>query len=222
VHDVYFGPNGIVHGIQSETIVVDCSTIGPKAAVAVSEKLRPYNVDFLDAPITGGDIGAKEASLVFMVGGDAVRFWEIESLLGHMGKTSYHCGAVGSGQSMKLVNQLLCGVNMLAVAEAIQLTKEMRIDPKLMIEICAGGAGGSWALKHLGPRIVQSELQSGFKVAHMLKDLNLVIDAVGKTAALPALSLAQQHFSKLATMNGGQFNSYATQAIALLYDDSSR
>jgi 3-hydroxyisobutyrate dehydrogenase len=201
------------------TIIVDMSTIGPKAARQINEALKQKNLHFLDAPVTGGDVGAREGTLTILVGGDANDFAECKPLFEAMGKRIVHCGPSGAGQAMKLCNQILCAVNMSAVSEAFALASDMGIDKAMLIEALSQGAGGSWALSNLGPRIAKSDFAPGFTLDHMLKDLRLVNENLGTDSELPATALAVKQFEKAKDMDTSAGGRQGTQAMYRVYEN---
>ncbi len=188
-------------------LVMDFSTIGPVEARAIAEQLGKIGVRFVDAPVTGGDIGARDGTLTFMVGASSEDLEAVRPLLSAMGKKIVHAGAVGSGQSLKLVNQLLCGVNLLAVVEAFQVAEKLGMDRSLVVEACGGGAAGSWQLVNLGPKIIAQDHRPGFRAQHLLKDLKFLRDALGSglmRANPPCFELALAAFERLTEMGKGE------------------
>ena len=161
VEAVLFGDAGVIQSTRSELIVVDHSTISPGATRGFAEKLAEKGAILLDAPVSGGDIGAKNATLSIMVGGDPDGFEKVLPLLKVMGKTITHCGPSGSGQMTKLVNQILVSVTNLAVCEALTLAIAGGLDPAKTITAVGGGAAGSWQLNNLGPRMIAGGLCAG-------------------------------------------------------------
>jgi 3-hydroxyisobutyrate dehydrogenase len=212
IRDVLLGAAGIAGEIPKGAIVVDMSTTGPACARELAAALTERGVRFLDAPVSGGDVGAREGTLTIMVGGDQQAFDECMPWLQAMGKNIRYCGGSGSGQAVKLCNQVLCAVNMIAVCEAFELAQEQGIDPKLVVEVCQTGAAGSWALANLGPRIFREELGPGFKIKDMLKDLRLVGEQIQGDGELPGVDLSVEKFiaaSKLGGTNGGDQGTHA-------------
>ena len=188
-------------------VVVDFSTIGPVEARGLSEQLRPLGLRFVDAPVTGGDVGAREGTLTFMVGASPEDLETIRPLLNVMGKKIVHAGPVGAGQSLKLVNQLLCGVNLLAVVEAFQAAEAMGMDRELVVEACGGGAAGSWQLVNLGPKIIAQDHRPGFRAAHLLKDLRFLRDAIRNGSTVnepPCFKVALEAFQRVTEMGKGE------------------
>lgn len=217
-----FGENGIAGELQKDSIVVDMSTTGPAAARKVAERLLRQHVRFLDAPVSGGDVGARNGTLTIMVGGDAQAYEKALPVFETMGKHIRHCGDSGAGQAVKLCNQVLCAVNMVAVCEAFELAQDMGIDPQLVVDVCETGAAGSWALSNLGPRILRDELGPGFMIRHMLKDLRLVkANARAAEEKLPGTKLAEDKFLEVQrTFPSGA--ELGTHAMIQTYKSKSR
>jgi len=193
--------------VAKDAIVIDFSTIGPVEARGIAEQLSQRGLRFVDAPVTGGDIGARNGTLTFMVGGTVEDLERTRPLLNTMGKKVVHAGSVGNGQSLKLVNQLLCGVNLLAVVEAFQVAEAFGMDRQLAVEACGGGAAGSWQLANLGPKIIVEDHQPGFRAAHLLKDLRFLRDALhnGSTRPNPpCFELALSAFERVVQMGKGE------------------
>jgi 3-hydroxyisobutyrate dehydrogenase len=162
--DVIVGERGVIHSARAGTIIVDHSTISPRATREMHDALAKKNVALLDAPVSGGDVGAKNATLSIMVGGDEAALAKVEPLLKLMGKTITYCGPSGAGQLTKLVNQILVSVTNLAVCEALTLAKQNGLDLIKTINAVAGGAAGSWQLQNLGPRMAADDFAPGFMV----------------------------------------------------------
>lgn len=216
VEEVLLGENGVIHSAKVGTLVVDLSTIGSQAAKKIASELEKYNLRFLDAPVSGGDIGAQRGTLTIMVGGNEADFNQCQPYFAAMGKTIRLCGSVGSGQAVKLCNQVLGAIHMVALCEAIKMANIQEIDPTLMIEVCQTGAAGSWALANLGPKIVASNLEPGFMVKHILKDLRFVQEIVSESQDnLPGVELADRLFKIVAEMEQGA--EQGTQAMIRAY-----
>ena len=189
VEAVLLGQGGVVESARSGLVVVDHSTISPTATRRMADALAARGVTLLDAPVSGGDLGARNATLSIMVGGDPAAYERVRPLLAHMGKTFNHCGGSGTGQLTKLVNQVLVTVTNLAVCEALAFAQKAGLDPQKTIPAVAGGAAGSWQLQNLGPRMVAGDFAPGFMIKLQVKDLRLVAEAVTELGLhLPALS----------------------------------
>lgn len=200
LEEVLMGPGGVTESAKDGTLVIDTATIGPDAARRFAAKLAEKHIRFLDAPVTGGDVGARNATLTIMVGGSETDFQEALPLFNAVGKTVRFCGPTGSGQALKLCNQILCALNMVAVSEALLLAKQFGLNESMVPEILGTGAGGSWALHNLGPRIIQGDIAPGFRLKDMLKDLRLVNE--NASLALPGTELAIERFNAAANVVG--------------------
>lgn len=201
---VLFGAGGVFESAAPGTLIVDTATIGPGAAVEFSKQLAVNRLRFLDAPVTGGDVGARNGTLTIMVGGNETDFKEALPLLQSVGKNVQYCGPAGSGQALKLCNQILCAVNMVAVTEALLLAKRFGLEETMVPEILGTGAGGSWALQNLGPRIIKDDFAPGFRIKDMLKDLRLVQEnsSGDRQIDLPGTDSARKLFEAAATEVG--------------------
>jgi 3-hydroxyisobutyrate dehydrogenase len=196
VEAVVAGEQGILSGAKRGLIIVDHSTISPTATRRLAEDAAARGVRLLDAPVSGGESGAKNGTLSIMVGGDAEAFERVETLLKKMGSTITHCGQSGNGQLTKLVNQILVSVNNLAVCEALTFAKTNRLDLEKTITAIAGGGAASWILSNLGPKMVKGDFRPGFMINLQQKDLRLVLTAAEESkTSLPTASLAHQLFT---------------------------
>ncbi|MCC7529939.1 MAG: NAD(P)-dependent oxidoreductase [Candidatus Melainabacteria bacterium] len=223
VEQVLLKAGGVIECAAPGTVIADFSTIGPEAARRIFASLNSKGMHFLDAPVTGGDVGARNATLTIMVGGDEEPFQKALAYLEKVGKTIKRCGPSGSGQALKLCNQILCAVNMISVCEAFHLAKQLGVDENLVVDVLSAGAGGSWALTNLGPRIIKSDFAPGFALKHMLKDLRLVFENLdGKSDELPGTKLARELFKQVGEngdkAGGGANGARGTQAMSLAYD----
>jgi 3-hydroxyisobutyrate dehydrogenase len=219
VEAVILGAEGVLSSAKSGTLVVDMSTIGSQAARKIGQKLEENNLRFLDAPVSGGDIGAKNGTLTIMVGGEEKDFAACSPCFQAMGKTIRWCGEMGNGQAVKLCNQVLGAIHMVALCEALKMAEIQGLDPNLVIEVCKTGAAGSWALENLGPKILAGDLQPAFMIEHILKDLRLVKEttqAVGEI--LPGTDLATTLFNVVGELDDGKGIKQGTQAMIRAYD----
>lgn len=205
VEQVALGPGGVIEGAPRGSVYIDCSTIAPGTARSVASQLATKGIEMLDAPISGGDVGAKAGTLAIMVGGEAATFERCLPVLQAMGKTIVHVGPAGAGQVVKLCNQVAGGLNLLAMAEAITLSRRAGVDPAKMLEVVSAGAAGSWMLSNLGPRAVNGDFAPGFMVDLMQKDLRLVLDAASEThTPLPGSALVSQLFQSIQAEGRGR------------------
>lgn len=218
VEEVFLGTGGVAEFAKPGALAIDTSTIGPNAARKIAAELKNHNLRFLDAPVSGGDIGAKNGTLTIMVGGEPSDFEEAKPLLEVLGKTIRLCGTVGSGQAVKLCNQVLCALHMVGLCEAMQLAQQQGIDPNLVVEVCSTGAAGSWALSNLGPKIIESDLQPGFAIKHILKDLRLVQESLNSSSEeLPGVELSDRLFKLVKELDRGTGGELGTQAMIRAY-----
>ena len=218
VKAVLLGATGVVNYAQPDTLVVDMSTIGSVAAKEIGQQLQQRQLRFMDAPVSGGDIGAQKGTLTIMVGGSKSDFEECKPLLAAMGTNITLCGDVGSGQGVKMCNQILASIYMVGLCEAMQLAKHQGIDPNLIVEVCGTGAAGSWALSNLGEKIINGDYDPGFAIKHMVKDLRLV-KSINQTSGdnLPGTELADRLFQAVMKMDDGQGKEQGTQAMIRAY-----
>lgn len=212
VEHVIFGDDGLARGAAEGSIVVDHSTINPVTTQQIAQRLAAQGVAFLDAPVSGGDVGAKNATLSIMVGGEKSAFERCKPVFEAMGKSIAHLGPAGMGQACKACNQVAVAGTLLATCEALALAKRTGLDLEQMIEVVGSGAGGSWQLANLGPRIADGDHDPGFMVDLILKDLKIVLDTAREhQLPLNGTALVQGYFQSVAANGGGD---RGTQAIA--------
>jgi 3-hydroxyisobutyrate dehydrogenase len=218
VEAVALGEAGIIAGARAGSIFIDCSTISPDVARSVAARLKERQVEMLDAPVSGGDVGAKAGTLAIMVGGETAAFERALPVLQAMGKTIVHVGPSGAGQVVKLCNQIAGGLNLLAMSEAIALARRAGVAPEKMLEVVSAGAAGSWMLSNLAPRAVRGDFEPGFMVELMQKDLRLVLEAGASTnTPLPGTALVTQLFRMLEAQGRGREGTQAlVDAVARL------
>jgi 3-hydroxyisobutyrate dehydrogenase len=215
VEDIYLCPGGIIENAREGAVLVDMTTSSPTLAVRVAQGAAERGASALDAPVSGGDIGAKNATLTIMVGGDALAFAAVESILSAMGSNVVLQGGPGAGQHTKMANQIAIAGTMLGVVEALAYAKGQGLDPALVHSAIAAGSAGSWSMSNLGPRILQGDFAPGFFVKHFVKDLRIAL-AEAETAGieLPGLDLAKRLYERLAEEGGAELG---TQALWRLY-----
>ena len=201
-----------IHGLAPGSVVIDMSTISPAVTRDVASKLSERGVSMLDAPVSGGDTGAKAGTLSIMVGGDADVLKRCLPVLEAMGATITHCGPTGAGQTVKLCNQVAIAGALLGVCEALSLADKSGVDQERMLAAISAGAAGSWQLTNLGPKIAVEDYTPGFMVKLMQKDLRLALEAGGDVLQpLPNTSLVQQLYYQLQSSGLGD---EGTQALA--------
>ena len=216
VEAVILGDDGAIHGVDAGSTVIDMSTISPKLTREVAAALKEKGVNMLDAPVSGGDVGAQQGTLSIMVGGDQAVFDECLPVLEAMGKNINLIGGNGAGQTTKLCNQIAVSVANLAMAEALMLAAAADMDVQKVLDAISGGAAGSWQMTNLGPRILQGDFAPGFMVKLQQKDLKLVMEAANDVKlALPGASLAHQYFN-IVERHG--FADEGTQALIKAYE----
>jgi 3-hydroxyisobutyrate dehydrogenase len=205
VESVILGKNGVIEGIQPDSVVIDMSTISPHATRAIAARLQEKKAHMLDAPVSGGEQGAIAGTLSIMVGGDAKILERCHPVFEAMGKNIIHVGANGLGQTVKLMNQILVAGNLNAVVEALVFAQKQGVDLQKAIEAVKGGAAGSWQLTNLGPRIIRRDFQPGFMVDLLQKDLRLVMEACETMKVpLPATTLIHQLYCSLEANGEGK------------------
>jgi len=193
VEEVVLGPKGVIHGARHGSILIDMSTISPTVTQKLAEELDKKGVKMLDAPVSGGEIGAREATLSIMVGGPKETFEECLPVFQALGKRITHMGSNGMGQTTKLCNQAICVLNIQAVCEGLMLGAKAGLDLKKLLEVVTAGAANSWMLSNLGPKMVERDFKPGFKIKHQQKDLKLVLSFAAELGLpLPGTALAQQ------------------------------
>lgn len=193
VEAVYLSGGGVVEGLSKGKLCIDMSTIAPETAIHIAGEVERRGGRFLDAPVSGGKTGAESGKLAIMVGGAVEDVARAQSLFDVMGKSTVHCGPVGHGQLTKLCNQILCGLNLLAVSEAMVFARKMGLDPAVMHKAVSTGAAGSWALENLGPRMIRRDFAPMFMIDLQQKDLRIALAAArDKDVSLPGTALAHQ------------------------------
>lgn len=205
VEAVTFGPDGIADGAHDGLLVIDMSSISPVAARAFAERAEEKGFRTLDAPVSGGELGAVEARLSIMVGGDDADVERARPLFEAVGKTIVHIGGHGAGQACKLANQIAVAINNLGVSEALVFAAAMGIDLERTRQVIAGGAGSSWAMQNYAPKMLAGDFKPGFMVDHQQKDLRNVLDAAFSAhLSLPGTSLAHALYTALQHDGGGR------------------
>lgn len=193
VKEVY---DEIIPNAKKGAILVDMTTSSPTLAKELSLNAQEFYLDLLDAPVTGGDIGAIEAELSIMVGGNKESFDEILPLLELMGKTINYMGSSGSGQHAKLANQIAIATSLAGIAETLTYAKDQELDQNKMLDVVVGGSASSWQAANNGPKMIDKDFKAGFFLKHLLKDLNLVLEEKGDRY-LPLVENVQKMYEQL-------------------------
>jgi 3-hydroxyisobutyrate dehydrogenase len=213
VREVFLGPQGALAGSKPGTVLVDMTTSEPSLAQEIDRAAKDKGVAAVDAPVSGGDVGAKNAALSIMVGGDADVVEAIRPLFECMGKTIVHQGAAGAGQHTKMVNQILIASNMIGVCEALLYGYKAGLDLNTVLQSVGSGAAGSWSLNNLGPRIMKRDFEPGFFVEHFIKDMGIALDESKRMGlVMPGLALAHQLYLAVQAQGYGR---KGTQALML-------
>lgn len=212
VRQVVLGPEGVLAGCKPGNVIVDMTTSEPSLAAEIAETAKKAGVFAIDAPVSGGDIGAREARLSIMIGGDSEVAESLKPCWRAMGKTSVHQGGPGAGQHAKMVNQILIATNMIGVCEGLLYAYRAGLDLDRVMESVSGGAAGSWSLTNLGARIIANRFEPGFFVEHFVKDLGIALsEAKRMELCLPGLALANQLYVSLMAHGGGRSGTQALQ-----------
>lgn len=215
VEELYLGDNGIIASAQPETTMIDMTTSSPALAQKIAAAASQANMSALDAPVSGGDVGAREARLSIMVGGEQSAFDRVLPVLSCMGKNIIYQGKAGSGQYTKMCNQIAIAAGMLGVCESLAYAKKSGLDPATVLQSIESGAAGSWSLTNLAPRILNDDFAPGFFVKHFLKDMRIAIEsAEAMHLDLPGLKLAKAMYDRLSAQGGDE---QGTQALFQLY-----
>jgi len=215
VEAAYLGTGGIIERARPGALLIDMTTSSPKLAERIAAAAANRGLESLDAPVSGGDIGAREARLVIMVGGETDTFERARPVLELMGKNISRLGPAGAGQHCKTANQVAVAVGMVAWCEALAYARQAGLSPDLVHASISGGAAGSWALSTLAPRALSGDFAPGFYVKHMLKDLRIALESAAELELeLPGLAVAQRLYNQVAAQG---WEDEGTQALYRLY-----
>lgn len=215
VEDVYLGDGGILENAKSGSLIIDMTTSSPALAKKIATRAAEKGIGALDAPVSGGDLGAKEARLSIMVGGEESDFARALPAFEIMGKNIQLQGKAGAGQYTKMCNQIAIASGMLGITEAMAYAKKSGLDPFHVLKSIETGAAGSWSLSNLSPRALKGDFAPGFYVKHFIKDMRIAIESADDMGLeLPGLKLAKTLYAKLAAQGG---EDEGTQALLKLY-----
>lgn len=207
------GNDGLLANLRQGGVLIDMTTSEPSLAIEIAEAAKAKGIGALDAPVSGGDIGARNAALSIMVGGDTDTFHRVLPLFQRLGKTIVHQGGPGSGQHTKMVNQILIASGMIGVCEALLYAEKAGLDVTSVLQSVSSGAAGSWSLSNLAPRIVGGDFAPGFYVEHFIKDMGIALaEARRMKLALPGLALVSQLYNAVAAQGHARSG---TQALML-------
>jgi 3-hydroxyisobutyrate dehydrogenase len=218
VREVVLGATGVLSAIKPGGVIVDMTTSEPSLAREIYDVAKAKGVESIDAPVSGGDVGARNATLSIMVGGDETTVERVLPLLELMGKTIVHQGPAGAGQHTKMVNQTLIATGMIGVCEALLYAYRAGLDPETVLESVSGGAAGSWSLTNYAPRMLNGDFAPGFLVEHFIKDMEIALaEARRMDLALPGLALAHELYLALRAQGDGRCGTQALiRALARL------
>ena len=212
VRAVMLAEDGALAGCQEGNILVDMTTSEPSLAVEIYEAAGTRGVHSVDAPVSGGDVGATNGTLSIMIGGDQDIVEALQPCWEAMGQTIVYQGAAGAGQHTKMVNQTLIATNMIGVCEALLYAHQAGLDLPTVMQSVGSGAAGSWSLNNLGPRIIDKNFDPGFFVEHFIKDMGIALDEANKMGlSLPGLALAKQLYLALQAQGHGRDGTHALQ-----------
>ncbi len=220
VRAVYFGTTGILAGAQSGTALVDMTTTDPALSCEIAERATSLGFSAIDAPVSGGDVGARNANLSIMVGGDRDAVQAVMPLFDLMGNKIVHQGGPGTGQQAKLCNQIVIAGTMIGVCESLLFGYKAGLDLNRMLESIRGGAAACWTLDNLAPRILQRNFDPGFFVEHFVKDMGLALEESKRRGlVLPGLILVHQLYRKVMALG---YDRSGTHALMLALEDLSQ
>jgi 3-hydroxyisobutyrate dehydrogenase len=215
VESVYLGDGGIVSAAENGSLLIDMSTSKPELAERIAAAAEQRGLLALDAPVSGGDIGARNATLTIMAGGDEAAFERARPIFDVLGSTAVLQGGPGAGQHTKMANQIAIGASMLMACESMAYARGVGLDPARVLQSIGAGSAGSWSMANLAPRMLGGDFAPGFYVKHFLKDLRIALDAAVEAGlVLPGLELAERLYEHLEAAGGSDMG---TQALWLLY-----
>ena len=213
VQEVFLGPDGLIAGASEGDVVIDMTTSNPSIAVDIDTAARAAGIGAVDAPVSGGDAGARNGTLSIMVGGADGDVARAKPVFETMGKTIVHQGAAGAGQHTKAVNQILIASGMVGLAEALLYAQQAGLDLNTVLESVSGGAAGSWSLSNYGPRILEGDFEPGFFIDHFVKDMGIALaEARTMQVPVPGLSMAHELYVSLQALGLGR---KGTQSLIL-------
>lgn len=216
VEEVYLSENGILNHAKKGTVLIDMTTSSPDLAIKIYEKAKEKSMESLDAPVSGGDLGAQNATLSIMVGGDKETFNSALPIFEIMGKNIVFQGKAGAGQHTKVANQIAIAAGMIAVCESIAYAKKAGLDPETVLECIGQGAAASWSLNTLGPRMIAGDMEPGFFIKHFIKDIKIAsASSTNLGLKTPGLDLALSLYKKMVEMG---FEDKGTQALYKMFE----
>lgn len=218
VEKIYLGSSGILEHAGQGSVAIEMTTSDPGLAQTIYEKGKEKGISVLDAPVSGGDLGARNATLSIMVGGDESAFQKVLPILEVMGKNIVYQGKAGAGQHTKMANQISIAAAMVALCEAMAYISRAGLDPETVLSCISQGAAGSWSMSNLGPRIIKGDFAPGFSIKHFIKDMGIALEsAKAFDLDMPGLDLAFSMYKQMADKGLGEDG---TQGLYKLYKES--
>ncbi|MDG7036811.1 MAG: NAD(P)-dependent oxidoreductase [Nitrososphaerota archaeon] len=219
VEQVLFGDDGLINGKHEELTVIGMSTNSPRYAIDFAKRLMEMGIDFIDAPVTGGDKGARDGTLTIMAGGKPEVFRRVMPVLEAMGKNIVYTGETGTGQMVKLLNQIVIGMDMLGVSEALALARRTDTDLDALYRVLSTGAANSFTVQYYLPKMIKNDITPGFRALHLRKDLKYVMDVANElNMPMVGTSLLLQLYNALIAQG---FGDNGTQALIKFYEKFS-
>jgi 3-hydroxyisobutyrate dehydrogenase len=219
VEEAHLGPHGTLTAAHPPQLIIDMTTSSPRLAARIAEAARRRDVESIDAPVSGGDVGARNAALSIMVGGEASAVGCAMPLFEKLGKTIVHHGPPGSGQHAKMVNQILVAASMVGTCEALVYARVAGLDAEKVLQSVGSGAAGSWTIANLAPRMLKRDFRAGFYVEHFIKDLSIALEEAGRMELdLPGLTLARWLYEQV---KDDGFSRLGTHALLLSLERTS-
>ncbi|PKH11788.1 NAD(P)-dependent oxidoreductase [Planomicrobium sp. MB-3u-38] len=219
VEEIYFGEEGIINNAKEGTVLVDMTTSKPELAREIFKAALQKGLSALDAPVSGGDIGARNGLLSIMVGGEESSFKQVQPLLDLFGGNIVYQGPAGSGQHTKMCNQIIIASNMMGVSESLIYALKADLDPETVLLSISSGAAGSWSLSNLAPKMISRNFEPGFYIKHFIKDMKIALEEADLMGLdLPALRLSLRLFENLAEKG---YQDKGTQALIVQYEDTN-
>lgn len=216
VEEVYFGENGIIENAKEGTYLIDMTTTSPKLSVKIYEEGKKRNLYVLDAPVSGGDVGARNAALSIMVGGEEDVYLKCMPIFEAMGNNIIYEGKAGSGQHTKMANQIAISGAIAGVCEAIVYAQKSCLDTQLMLDSISKGAAGSWQMSNLGPRILKGDFDPGFFIKHYIKDMKIASEEASERSV--NLGILNEVLKMYESLNANDMGDLGTQALIKYYD----
>lgn len=217
VEEVYFGANGVIENSREGSCVIDMTTTSPKLSVKIYNEAKKKNINALDAPVSGGDSGAKNGTLSIMVGGDLETFEKCHDVLASIGTNIIYEGKPGNGQHTKMANQIALAGAIAGVCEAINYSKGVGLDAQIMLDSISQGAAGSWQMSNMAPRILKGDFNPGFYIKHFIKDMNLAIEEAEDVSL--NLGVLNKVLDMYKTLDNNNLGELGTQGLIKYYED---